>query len=235
MKLKHIAVLVLSLIIVTFFFGRLSTFGERKSQNQTILALTDTLTTTRVIIGGITQTLSRKSTIILTKQLAVEAGLLEIDRLRALNFKNVSHLVRVEARLEAARDSIPVVFPVARSHDSIPPQIVSAGEAKNTMPIPAEFYFESKYFNLTAGFDENMLGYFDANAPTPITVTIGSKKTGLWKTTPTVAVTTPSPYLIVTDITPIDLRGAKKWWEKPLVIGGIGVVAGVITGVVLSQ
>jgi len=232
MKTKHILILIVAIIGLSFLSGMLSQRGTIKSQDRTILALTDTLATTRVIIGGVSQMLSDKSTILSSKNKAIEAGLLEQNRLKVLNMQKASHIVRVEAHLAAARDSIPMRPPPGAVDTLIPVENVGAGEAKNYISVPTEFYVEEDFVNLTCGIDENRLGYYDVNFPTPLVVTIGDKKTGLWKTVPTVAVTTPSPYLIVTDITPIDLRGAKKWYQKPLTVGFVGIGAGVIIGAV---
>lgn len=224
MRTKHVLLLILAVIALSFLSGRLSLLGDRNAQNGAILALTDSLRVSKVEIHGLTYNVWEKNQVIITQRQSIEAGLVDRAAIKALNLRKGYVITKLETNLSAARDSIPVVFSLNPE-----PEIVSAGKTKNPCPFPAvEFSYNDEYLNLTAGVDTNKYGWFEMNAPTELTVYLGDKKTGLFQSTPTVTVGTLSPYLEVYNIDVVNTQET-QWYDKWYLPAGAGFGLGILT------
>ena len=221
MKTKHIILLVLALLTISFFGGRYSTSRVRNAQYDEISQLTEVMTVYQREVNGREQTIYEKNQLIGTQKEAIEAGLIEGDLLKALNLKKASQITNLEANLAAARDSIDL------SGDSIvfvTDTIVGSGEAKNTyVQIPFSWEYTDEWLTLKTGINANRQGEFDLNAKVPISITLGGKNGKQ-----VAAVTTPSPYISITDFNVVRLK-QENWYYKPAVpaiggaIGGLGL------------
>ena len=224
-KVSTVIIVILALFVAFFIGGRLSTLKSRNAQNYALVALSDTVSHYRIEISGLTNYISEKDQIILDQKRALEMGLIEKEELRKLSLRKGVIITTLKTRLSAAHDSIPVYTPVLL--DSVP-NLVDSGKAKNAVALPVDWKYSDDYLNLTAGIRANGKGWFQLTAPTPLKVYLGNKKTGLFGSTPTVTVSTLSPYLDVYDIQTINTMVTpwyRKWWVYPTV----GVVAGIVT------
>jgi hypothetical protein len=220
MKTKHVLILVLALVVVSFFAGRISTLKPRNSSYDQITELTDVMTVYQREINGREQTIYEKNQILASQKEAIEAGILEKDHLKALGMKKATQITVLEGELSAARDSIDL------SGDSIIfvtlPDSAS-GETKNYVELPFSWKHEDEYLTLSTGIRKDQKAWFDLSAELPITVTLGGKDGKQ-----VAAVNTPSPYVILTDFNVIRLK-EENWFYKPWVpttggiIGGIGL------------
>ncbi|KKL26944.1 hypothetical protein LCGC14_2390200 [marine sediment metagenome] len=234
MKTKHILILLLASFLAFFLLGRWTTSGIRNSQNQALIALTDTLSVRSVTIGGLEQTLWEQKQINVTQKQAIAMNLIEHDRLKKLGLRNGAQITKIGAQLVAARDSIPLDFelhPITEIPIEGPSEGVNEGapgETKNTVQLPVSFTYTEQYLKLNTGIGTNRLGWFNLAASTPLTVTLGNKRTGLFRSTPVVSVTTPSPYLQITDIQMVN-TDVKKWYDSWVLPVGAGFGIGVAT------
>jgi len=224
MKIKHTLIIVLSLILVTFFAGRMSTLSSRNAQNEQLAHLSDSLRVYEARIAGVDQDVYEKLAIIATQEEAIAAGLLEQDRLRALGMRRAAYIARVNAELDAARDSI--ILP-----DSIfiTDTIVAPGEGQNNYAkLPFSWEYNDQWVELTTGIDEYKLGSFELNANVPLVLTLGPKDSGR----DAIAVTTLSPYVTISDITLVNIR-EQKWYDEWYVIPAASATLGLGLGYLL--
>lgn len=196
-KIKHFLILILALILVSFVCGTLVSLGDRRAQIGEINRLRDSILVYEVEIDNLKEKVWEKDVVIATKREAIEAGLLEQDRLKALNYRRASHITRLEADVKAYRDSIPLpdsVFIV----DTV---LVEAGETQNTyLKIPFDFGFNEDHLSLDVGITNNREAWFDLDCHIPLTITMGTKDRQV------ASVTTPSPYVRITDFEVVQIE-----------------------------
>jgi len=225
MKIKNLIIIILAVIAFSFFSGRLSSLGERKSLNRAISSLNEEIKVHVVTISGLEQTSYEKDQIILTKTQAIDLGVLEVDRLKKLGIRKATQVTRIEGQLTAARDSIPTNAQVI--HDTV---FVDSGNTKNYTQLPVGFKYKDQHLILEAGIDINGLGRFYVNAPVSFVATLGNKRTGVFSSDPIVSITTPSPYLTIQDIQMVNIQ--KTHWYDPWYVP---VAAGAVTGIILWE
>ena len=221
MKTKHVILLVLSLVIMSFFAGRYSTLRTRSGQYDEISQLTDVMTVYQREINGREQTIYEKNQILTTKKEVIKAGLLENDRLKALGIKKATQITKLDGQLIAARDSIDLEGQVEFVTDTV----VVSGEAKNNyVKLPFSWGYKDDYLYFDTGIKEDKNGWFDLDARVPIDITLGGKDGKQ-----VAAVSTPSPYLRITDFNVIRLQ-EENWYYKPWVPTAGGVIGGLSLG-----
>lgn len=222
MKTKHILILVLALIIVSFFAGRISTLRPRNAAYDEISQLTDIVTVYQREISGREQTIYEKNILLASRKEAIEAGILEQDRLKALNLKKARQITNVNAAFSAYKDSIALVGQEFKV-DTI---FVDSGEVKtNTyIKLPFSWEYKDKFLSLEAGVDSARLGHFTLEAPVDLTITLGGRDGKQ-----VAAVSEESPYIYVTDFNVVRLK-EENWYYKPWVPSTAGVIGGVGLG-----
>jgi len=220
MKTKHVLILVLALVVVSFFAGRISTLKPRNAQYDEITELTEVMTVYQREINGREQTIYEKNQIIASKKEAIEAGILERDRLKALNLKSVRQITKINAEFSAYKDSIDLEEDSVYFVDVVD---VDTGETENYVELPFSWEHEDEFLFFSTGIRLNKKAWFDLSAELPITVTLGGRDGKQ-----VAAVSTPNPYITVTDFNVIRLK-EEKWYYKPWVpaaggaIGGLGL------------
>jgi len=226
MDLKHFLIVVLAIIGLSFFVGRLSTSSTRSAQNAQLLALTDSISTYHTTIGGLQQTVYEKDQLIVTYKQALDMNLIEQDRLKKLHLQKISQVTRLEAHLKAARDSIDlgkdsVVF----VHDTVTNELY--------VRLPLQWSYNDTYLDFKTGVGTDRAGWFDINAKLPGTITLGLQKDGFLKRKPVASFTTPNPYVTLSDIQVVNIQDI-KWYDHWYVQAGAGYVLGVLTPVIIN-
>ena len=220
MKTKHLLILIVAIIALSFFAGRVTTLGVRNGQYDEISQLTEVMTVYKRELNGREQTIYEKNQIITSKNRAIEAGIIERDLLKALNFKSVRQITKINAEFSAYKDSVDL------SGDSVvfvTDTIVGSGEAENYVKLPFSWKYEDEYLTLSTGIRDNKHAWFDLSAQLPITVTLGGKDGKQ-----VAAVSTPSPHVLISDFNVVRLK-EEDWYYKPVVpaiggaIGGFGL------------
>jgi len=208
MKIKYVLIAFLALFIGAIFLGRCTTMEERTRLNDAILALRDTVSHHEVTIDGLKHQVFEKDQIILTEREAKKAGLLEINRLKALNIKHVNQITVLQAEIKSGQDNLPIPDTVFKTIT------VSTGPAKY-VSLPFKTNYKDDYINLSTWIEETGTWGFDLYQPLDLNITAGDKKVGFLKTEPTVIVDTPNPYVTINNIDYVNVQKRKlKWWQQ---------------------
>lgn len=220
MKTKHVLIIVLALVAVSFFAGRYSTTHTRSAQYDRINDLTEVMSVYQVAVQGRDQTIYEKNQILASKKEAIEAGIIERDYLKALNLKSVRQITNLNAEISAYKDSLDL------SGDSIVfvTDTVASGEVKNYAQLPFSWDYSDQYLSLQTGINQEKQGWFQLEAPTGFSIVLGGRDGKQVS-----AVTTLSPYITVTDFNVVRLK-EEKWYYKPWVPATGGVIGGLGLG-----
>jgi hypothetical protein len=212
--------LILGCLIIAFIAGKCSTREERKQAINNISALNSEIKQTEVIIEGLKNTVYEKDAVILSQKDAIATGTLERERLKKL------HLSELITNTELSG--------IIKKQDSLlnlPPNTVfitikdTSGVTRDYVRIPFQLLKTAdKYITLNAGMDKNKKAWFDLSIPFSGTVTIGNKRTGLFKTTPVGIFTTEIPYLKVNDMSVLIIQEPKGILSKWYVHAGAGAL-----------
>lgn len=223
MKTKYVLIAILALFAGAFFLGRSTTKSERTRLNGTILAIRDTISYHEVTIDGLKHQVFEKEQILLTEREAKKAGLLEVDRLKALNIKHVNQIAVLQAEIKSGQDNIPIP-------DTIIKTITVSSGPKKYVTLPFKTNYKDDYLSLSTWIEEKGTWGFDIKQPLDLTITAGEKKVGMFKTEPSVIVDTPNPYVTFNDIQYVSVQKRKlKWWQQSLIT--IAVWEGVKYGI----
>ena len=200
--------------------GRYSTSRVRGAQYDEISQLTDVMTVYQRELNGREQNIYEKNQLIGTQNEAIEAGLIEKNLLKALNITKASQITKLNAVLAVYKDSLDMDSVVFKT-DTI---FSDSGNVENTyVQIPFSWRYTDDWLTLETGIDANKQGHFDLNAPAEFSIALGGRDGKQ-----VAAVTTPSPYITVTDFNVIRLK-EENWYYKPWVpaaggaIGGLGL------------
>jgi len=215
--------LVLALLTASYFIGRVSTLKERSVLVDNIHAARDTIKTYSVRIGDLELNVSEKEAIILTKEDAIKAGLIEKEYFRKLYLKEIETTTMLNGVIKILRDSL-----------DLPPETIivtikdTSGLAQYYMKIPFQnIKVNEKYLVLNAGVRDNRKAWFELSVPVSGTMSVGYKKDGFLKTKPVGIFTTENPYLKINNMDILIVKDKDKWYRKWWVhsLAGGGIVA----------
>ena len=210
---------------IFFLAGRCSTRAERIQQLNNLQASRDSIKRYQVHIGQLTSSVQEKVAIILSQEQALQAGVLERERLRALHLKQVATNVQLEGVIRVLRDSL------ALPHKT---EIVTVKDTSgwyDCVKIPFQLLnVQEPYLNLTVGMSRERLAWFDLTVPLEAQVTVGWKREGFLKPTRPVGMfVTENPYVKMNNmevlITQPQKRFVDRWWVH--VLGGVMVDEGI--------
>lgn len=152
-------------------------------------------------------------------QAQMDAIIKQNDSLKARteDFHKVTTLIKVETVMKI--DTLEVVF-----HDTIPCSFI---------PIP--FVIDSPWYFINGVVGNKRLAFSTIQFPNEQNIVIGVKKKWLLgRKEYVIDISNSNPYVEVTGMKNYVVEEEKKWYEKPLVWGGIGFAAGVTSVVYLS-
>lgn len=221
MKTKNFLILILALILVSFFAGHMITFKKRNAAYGQVMALTDSISAYTVVIDDLETRVFEKQQVIGTMEQAIAAGILEEDRLKALNMKHLSQISKLEGELKAAIDSIPLPDSIFVT-DTIE---TGPGEGKTYAILPFSWEYKDQYLGLKTGIHEDKTAWFDLEAQVSLYITLGDIKKK-----PVAAVTTPSPYVTITDFNVVNIQEQTLLYKHPWIPWAGGFVGGVASG-----
>jgi len=221
MKAKYVILLVLALILVSGFAGHMITFKKRTAAYGQVSVLNDSIVSYKTEIGDLEVNVFEKDQLIGTKDELIEAGILEKDRLKALNMRYLSQITVLEGDLQAAVDNIPLPDTLFVT-DTVN---TGPGEGKTYAILPFSWEYNDKYLGLRTGIREDKTGWFDINAPIDLEITLGDRKKK-----PVAAVTTPSPYVTITDFNVVNVQEQNFLYKNPWVPWAGGAAGGLLAG-----
>jgi hypothetical protein len=193
---------------IAYISGRCSRQKEVSLNLANLAVARDSIHTYQITVDGLEMKVSDKDAIILTQKDAIEAGILENERLKALHIKTVIANAELSGTIRMLRDSL-----------KLPPEIrfITVKDTNGNflaVRIPYRWQYSDPYINLITGINENKTGFFDLSVPVTGEVTIGYKKAGFLKTTPVGIFTTLNPYMKVNDMSVLIVTDKKKFYQK---------------------
>jgi hypothetical protein len=216
--------LFIGLLIIAYIAGKCSTRQEQQQSLNNLIAARDSVKQSFITIEGLEYSVATKDAIILTKDQAIEAGLLREDILKKLHIKDVVTNAELSGQIKM-KDSL-LSLPDKTEYITIKD---SSGIKKNYIRYPFQLLKEhSEYLSLDAGLDSLKQAWFKLNVPVVGTMTIGYQRDGLFKTKPIGVFVSPNKNLTITQSNILIVEEPKKWYDRKLVwfLGGIGVEEG---------
>jgi hypothetical protein len=209
-KYALITGLFLALLTASFLFGKCSTKKDREQQIANIAAARDSISTYSIVIEGLSNTVSIKDAIILTKEEALKAQVLENERLKALHVKELVTNAELTGIIKVVRDSLK-----ARPETIFITIKDTAGVYQNYAKLPfTAIDTVGQYLSLKAGVNKNKTSWFSLSVPVSGEMSIGYVKAGFLKQKPVGIFTSENPYLKVTDMDILIVKEDKHFYNK---------------------
>lgn len=210
MKNKHWFIVVgifLALLTIShiFFQIRIARIDRQAADN--IKALTDTVTQYKTKIKGLETIVFEKNALIMDKNNAIRANLIEKEELRKLHFKSLSEVTRLTSYIRLLRDSV--------NTDAV---IVYVDSSK-TLKLPFNFSDKNEYLDLKGSFDYNGTMRYSLEMPVKLNIYVGISKDKSYKS----VVTTTNPYVKIEDIVTVKMDTQRKKNFGLGVFGGFGI------------
>jgi hypothetical protein len=219
-----IVCIAVGLILVAFICGKCSTRHERSQQIANLAASRDSIIASYIVINGLKNSVSVRDAIIVTKDEAIQVGLLEQDRLKKLHLKEIITNAELQGNIQILKDSLKLLpgttFITIKDTNGI---------SSDYIKIPVTIIDEiSKWITISAGVHANKQAWYDLDVPVTGIMTIGYQKTGFLKTKPVGIFTSENPYLLINQMDITIIQDKQKWFQKWWVhtLGGIVVFEG---------
>ena len=175
-------------------------------------ALNSEISAYKITIRGLEMSVYEKDQLVITQKQALDASLIEKEKLKKLHFKAVNEATSLKAQIAILKDSL--------SHTGttvIVEDCDSVGYSYPVIKLPFTFKDGNEDYTLSGGFSETGIMNIDLNVPVILDIWTGKdKQTKDYK----VVVTTPNKVVKITE-----LRSVKLDLPKVKRIG-IGVQAG---------
>lgn len=216
---KWLIIVFACVLSIGFFSGRYSLRKERALNVANLRAARDTIQTYSVKIKSLETFVSLKNAIIEDQKDAIEAGLIEKERLKALHLKELITNTQLQATIKILRDSL-----------KLPPEIqfVTIKDTSGNylaVRVPYQWKYSDQYVSLTTGIRLNKTGFFELSVPFSGEMSIGYQRSGFLKVKPVGILTTTNPYLKVEKMDVLIVKDSKKWHQKTW----IHILAGAVT------
>lgn len=221
-KWLPIAAIIVGLLLISFIAGKCSTKKERATQIDNLRAARDSVYQSFVEIDGLKYTVSTKDAIILSKDDALQAQIIENERLKALHIKELVTNVELQGVIKILRDSLKLpantVFVTIKD---------TSGVAREYVRLPFQLLKVSdKYITLNAGMNQNKTAWFNLSVLVTGEISIGYVRSGFLKTKPVGIFTSSNPYLTVNSMDVLIIKDDKKFYNKTwfhLIAGAVAV------------
>lgn len=188
-KISNIAVLAILMALLAISTSVGVSYHKRYKSALEALKMTqeayqDSISTYKVRINGLEETVAQQGVIILSQRDAIKTGLLERERLRKLNIKTVRENTELKAKINVLKDSL------ALPHETEVVYVNTQDTSFNALKLPATLSYYDNYLKLKVDIKKDMWD-FESLSVVPLNLTVGGSK---------VVVTTPNPYVKITDI-----------------------------------
>jgi hypothetical protein len=186
-----------------------------------LIAARDSVKHGTVIIAGLKNSVAEKRAIILSQQQAIDAGIIERERLKALHIEDLTANAELQGIIANLQDSLKAlpgtVFITVKD---------TTGIGRNYVRLPFQLLnVQNKYFSLSAGMDGNKLAWYRDTTRLCGTMTLGYRKDGFFKKAYPVGVfTSPDPHLTINSMDILIVQEPKKWYQKTSVHMGAGAL-----------
>lgn len=218
----------LCVLSIGYFAGCNRLRKERGLNVANIIAIRDTVKHYSVEIDGLENSVAEKNAIILSQTDAIKAGLIERDLLKKLHISDLVTNTSLTGTIKVLRDSL-----------NLPPNTIfitikdTSGKYNDYVKVPFQLLnVNEKYLSLDAGMRINRKAYFNLSVPFTGQISVGYKKTGLFKTTPVGIYTSDNPYIHINSMDVLIIEDKKglftKWWFHALFGGAIVETANIL-------
>ena len=124
LNLLTVTIIIIVLLGTSFYIGRVSTHRQVESLSNAVseaqTQLETQATSYQMIINSKKLAVTTQKSVIIRQRDAIENGLIEQERLKALNIKHVRENIVLKGRLEAYKDSLITIEPdTIMVHDTI--------------------------------------------------------------------------------------------------------------------
>jgi len=212
MKVRYVILIVLSVIIATFFYGRhLGLVKGDSALNATIQAQNNEIVKYVTRIGDDSVYIAQKEIEMLTQKEAIRRGEIERKELRALNLKQVSEINRLNLRVDTLLEDVDNSGGVITIHDTI------TLKPTNYIKLPFVVTKNDQWLSLKDSTDIKGKSFVNLKMNLALDVWTGRLKGTKELTT---LVTTDSPYIGI-----IGIKSQKYDLPKPKKYG-VGVFLG---------
>jgi hypothetical protein len=212
MKNIYLIGFAVALIAVAFFVGKCSNKTDNQTALNNLIASRDSVKQSYVVIDGLKNTVFTKDAIILTKDDALKAQVIENARLKALHIKELVTNTELSGVIHVLRDSLNL--PVEPTYITVKD---TSGISRNYIRIPFDLIkTHETYLDLDAGMRENKKAWFDLSVPVSGELSVGYVGTGFLrlKQKPVGIFTSKNPYLKITDMDVLIIKENKKFYQK---------------------
>jgi len=178
----------------------------------------------KIVVGNLEEQVFESELIIREKEKLVEVTSEQMARLKAEKIRYLNAIGSLNLQVSSLKDSLSVKVPP----DTIV-RIVEIIDDRPMMELPAYFDYNDRWISMYAEIDTTGKGLISAAlGEAPINIAMGSR---LFKRDYVTAISSPSPYLSF-DKVDVQIVAPKKL--KPLlIVGGIGIGVGVLSGAAL--
>lgn len=208
--------IVIILFAGFYYVGRQKGSVEKKNLVQALKHTSDTVSSYKVKIKGLDQMVFNNSTMILTLKEAIQSGIIEQERLKKLNIKNLRTTSHLQGQIRVLKDSLKI--------DNTKIIYVDKNDISSAcIELPTSLNYKDNYVSFDIKLNENASWNFDLTVPLDLKVTVANK----------VTVTTPNPYVHLNKINTVVIPEKKSFFSKPVfkwIAGGAIFSAGVWVG-----
>lgn len=226
-KIKFFYVILAVLALMAGFYGLGYIKAHRQGENalESLNSLyADSIKYYQVSLKGLERTVAEQSQALLTKQQAIDMGLIDKDKYRKLYLKTIDQVTELKATVDLLLDSLNtdadvIYVPVG---DSMPD--------KPCAELPFNFWEKNEYVDLFGTVNTSANVDLRLTLPVDLDITVGIKKKA---DKPSVLILTDNPYVKIDNIRSIKIEKKEYFWDKGWFKFGSGMlVGGVMVGLI---
>lgn len=211
-KTSFLLIGFICILLLAYYCGRQSTSATIGMHKQNLIAARDSVKHYSVTINGLKTSVAEKDAIILDKNQAIDAGIIEKGKLKALHMKELVTNASLKGRIKILEDSLKLpndtTIVIVKIKDT-------TGIARDYIRIPFTLLdVENQYLSLNAGLKENKTAYYDMEVPFSGEMSVGYVKSGFLKTKPVGTFTSSNPYLKINNMDILIIPEKKKWYQS---------------------
>jgi hypothetical protein len=220
LKYKWQITTFLCVLSIGILLGRCSTQKERSQNTANLKASRDSIEAYQIVVGSLDLLIKQKDAMILSKDEAISAGIIEREYLKKLHLKELITNTDLKGEIKILQDSLKkqpgtIIIHIKDSLDG------------SYVKIPFTLLnLKEKYVNLSAGMNLDGTSWFDLNIPFNGTVTVGYQKSGFLKTKPVGIFSSDNYYLKINNMDVVVVADKKKFYQKTwfhIAVGAVGI------------
>lgn len=211
-RLIPAVIILFSLIGGLFILQGIKHRNERDRLSTALISaqeqLIDSVQTYQILVNGQREILAEQRTLIMSQKDAIAAGVLQIERLRAANIKQVKENTLLKTQITVLKDSLEM------DSTQIIYVVDSSGVNYPCLKLPNGMFYKDEWLGLGVTVFEDAQWSFNLNMGLDVNVTTGYKKTGLFGREPVASVTSPNPYLDIIHVQSVSIKNEPMFWDK---------------------